>query len=305
MEYDNPHHHMVAAGVTAGLVGKAAYHNSHHAYPQSKKRKEEHGMEPHGHGNTPATGTEQAGYIPRYVPVNFPDKFTIKEKFCELYEFRSAAQSGGVPTQAWALWNTNSTFAVLNTSTNVGTNLATGHSQPNQRDNWTAQYGYYRVESMDYRIHCTALEAQTFTETAAPGPYAYATAVSDGILTLMPTQTASDVTNSGMEALWEQKQSQNHYIQGRSGGTSNHHVFHGTINPEDYDIDPITTAGDETWTAIGTSPTQPRLLGLSLTVGNIHNTISLLPECAVNVFVEFTFTVQYAGYKTNLRQASS
>ena len=116
-----------------------------------RKRKEEHGMEPSGHGNTPATGTEQAGYIQRYVPCNFPDKMTLKAKKIQtgvLYGSGGAAN----PTWSYLAINTNSIKTFLKNSFGF-TSTQGSATQPNQVTQWTGVWGYYRVQQMEYKSH--------------------------------------------------------------------------------------------------------------------------------------------------------
>lgn len=276
------------------------------AHAQKRKHTEEHGMESVTHGNTPATGTGQANYIEKYVPVNFPDKFTVKEKWCDSYVLRTTGVAASTPSSGYIIWNINSINPYSSSANSKNINAFATH-RPNQYNNWAAQYGYYRVENFEYKIHCSNMENAQFIETTTPSPGTFvgATAQSDVILTLMPTQTDSDLSTI-QNQLWEQKEANNVYLQGRSPGSSKtFHTFHGNLCSEDYDIDPLTTAADETWTAVGSNPATAKRLTLTATVASPYNTVALLPEAGVLVFVEFYITIQYAGYKPTLRQAIS
>lgn len=280
--------------------------NTGEAHAQKRKLNEEHGMESVEHGNTPATGTGQAHYIEKYVPVNFPDKFTVKEKWCDAYVLRTTGVAASTPSSGYIIWNINSINPYSSSSDSKNINAFATH-RFNQYNNWSAQYGYYRVENFEYKITCSNMENAQFIETSTPSPGAFvgATAQSDVILTLMPTQTDSDLSTI-QNQLWEQKEAHNVYLQGRSPGSQKTlHTFHGNLCSEDYDIDPLTTAADETWTAVGSNPSTVKRLTLTATVASPYNTAALLPEAGVLVFVEFYVTVQYAGYKPTLRQAIS
>lgn len=268
---------------------------------QTRKRR---AVEPHGHGNTPATGTELAGFIPKYVPVNFPDKLTVKLKYADSYVFRSAATAGTKAVPFYATWRTNSIFQVEAGSSGA---LSFGAHQPNQRDNWAAQYGYYRVTNLQYSIKCQNLMNNAFVETAnPPGAFTGQVNVSDAIVTLAKTQTFSDIQSTAASAKWEQKISDNILLGARAGGSvTSYHHYHGHVKPEDYDMDPNTTAADETWTAVGVSPSQNRWLILSGEPAVPFTTAALLPEIGVLAFIEFEFTVQFAGYIPALRQTQS
>lgn len=269
---------------------------------ERKKAHEEAGMEPKGEGNTPATGTKQMGYIAKYVPRNFPDKIVIGHRYCSTYDLRSIQQAATVPTKSYVVFNTNSTNNVQNTLVSGAVNPTNGAHQPNQRDNWSAQFGYYRVE--EFRIKISASNVSSFTSNE-PG-ITNTIYVTDGILSFQKTQQITDVSTGLQENLWEQKQVHNEYIQGRSAGAQKTYIeYSTTISPEDYDMDPVTTAGDETWTAYGSDPTQPRLFAISLFPAFPSNTVAELPEVAVILFVEIELIVQWAGYKPALRQAAS
>lgn len=308
-----------AAGYAAPLVQSAitSYYRSNKAGAEpsqsnspaepedmsKRKATEEHGMEPHGHGNNPAAGTLQANYIQKYVPRNFPDKQTVDLRFCNAYTMRTAATAGALSTAAYLTWRTNSMNGLeFATSGAVFNNLATSH--PNQFTGvWKTLYGYYRVEQFKFKIHVSNIANSQFTETAAPA-FTGNGAMSDAIVTLLPTQTSTDLSAVSQQAAWEQKESHNIYLQSRSPGSlKSYHCFAGVINPEDYDIDPITTGQDETWTAVASNPTLSKLIGLSVCPAAQYTTTALLPEVILNVFVEFDITVQFAGYLPALRQA--
>lgn len=268
-----------------------------------RKSREEHGMEPHGHGNNPAAGTLQAPYIEKFVPRNFPDKTVVKLRYCDAYTMRTAATAGALSSAAYLTWRTNSMQGLeFATSGAVFNNLAT--SRPNQFNGvWKTLYGYYRVEQFEFKIHVSNLGNAQFTETAAPA-FTGSAAMGDAIVTLLPTQTGTDLSAVSQQAAWEQKESKNVYLQSRSpGSVTSYHCFTGVINPEDYDIDPITTGQDETWTAVATNPTLAKLIGISVCPAAQYTTTALLPEVIINVFVEFDITVQFAGYLPALRQA--
>lgn len=291
------------------LTGGAILGNIYNSMNKGAKRakKEAHGMEPEGHGNAPATGTHLAGYIEKYVPVNFPDKFTVKQKYTNSCIMRNTNSNAVGPTIVYSVINTNSIFQVLASSSGVLQSLPNSHKQ-NQHDNWTAQYGYYRVTEMEYKITCT--NVSNFTATGAgitpPGAFTNAIELADAVVTLLPTQNITDLNLGYIEEIWEQKQAHNVVLQARSPGATNTiHCFQGTICPEDYDIDPVTTAGDETWTAVGANPSQGRYLGLSVTPLLPYQTTGTLPEVGIAVLWECEYTVQYAGYKPALRQAVS
>lgn len=294
---------------TFNSAGHSALGRAHHEVTNDpdvkehkRKRAEEAGMEPKGEGNTPATGTKQLGFVEKYVPRNFPDKFVIKERYCSTYAMRAVQQAAGVPTLSYIVFNTNSNFAMQSAFTNITVNPTAAGHQPNQRDNWAAQFGYYRVEQLKYRITVSNIAGQAFIFTG----YTNSVAVSDVVVTLMRTQQITDISGTNQESLWEQKEADNVYLQSRNpGSTKTMHTFNGDINPEDYDIDPITTAADETWTAVGSNPATARLLSLSIAPAFPSNTTALLPEVVVLAFIEFEQTVQYAGYKPALRQTTS
>lgn len=272
-----------------------------------RKRTEEHCTEPHGHGNTPATGTEQAGYVQKYVPCNFPDKLTVKLKYCNNFAVRCQTTAGSANSAlAIVMFRTNTMNGVLHTGVSTGTLQGLNH-HPNQFNVWSTLYGYYRVEQFEYRIHCVNTGQATFTETAnPPGAATNAQAMCDALVTVMPTQNTSDFSSvTSNMALFEQKQAHTVVIPGRVGGAHPEHVFRGVINPEDYDVDPITTAQDETWTAIANIPAVGKYLGVGIAPLSPYNTTSLLPEVCMQVFVEFFITVQFAGYLAANRQATN
>lgn len=278
-------------------------HCSTHAEPSAHAE----GTEPEGHGNAPATGTHIGGFVEKYVPVNFPDKFTVKERYCDSWVMRSTANAASNPSRAYIIWNTNNCFLPLNASLFAKQNLT---HRPNQRANWAAQFGYYRVVDFTYKITVTNISAGTgFIETASPpGTFVNPVYVNDCIMTLQKVQIATDVNSSTVEqeSQWEQKTSHNEYLQSRSPGSlKTIHVFTGDVKSEDFDMDPVTTAADETWTAVGISPNTTKLLGLSCNIVSPYNTAALLAEVGVQVFAEFTYTVQYAGYLPGLRQVTS
>lgn len=286
------------------LAGHAGNVNKDEDVAAHKRaRKEAKGMEPTGHGNAPATGTHLEGFVDRYLPCNFPDKLTLKQKYCNTHVIRNVATAGTLAGAQYILFNTNSLFSVFGTTGQVINGFSTGH-QPNQRDNWTSQYGYYRVVEFEYKLHCVNVTTLTTVQTATPA-FANAIVNGDAILTLMKTQQVTDFSSTSNAALWEQKLAHNHVLPARVGNGNPSHTFHGTVCPEDYDIDPVTTAGDETWTAIGSNPSQSRFLGLSVAPLLPYVTAGTLPEVGVAVFVEIVMTVQYAGYLPSLRQAIS
>lgn len=273
-----------------------------------RKKREEHGMEPSGHGNTPATGTEQAGYIQKYVPCNYPDKLTLKSKMIQtgvLYGNGGATN----PTWSYIAINTNSmktflknSFGYISTQGNI--------TQPNQFTQWNGIYGYYRVQQMEYRI---TFENVASTLTVTPTTTTLAQYGNSAIVGTLPTQTQSDLTspsaatNVGYLKAWEQKQAKIHYLPGHnvgSSGTITH--MSGCISPEDYDIDPLTTAADETWTAIGSDPATPRLLGVFASAAVPWNTgnADKTNLHAVQVLIECIYTYQLAGYYPSLRQTA-
>lgn len=287
------------------MQSSALGHPKEEAHGGKRKRREEHGMEPAGHGNTPATGTEQAGYIAKYLPVNFPDKFTIKERYVNVYDMRSITTMASVATPAVIGWRMNSCFAP-EAYASANALSAYGH-RPNQRANWATQYGYYRVESVSYKLTCVNSSASAVATTQnPPGTFNGNQSISDAVLTLMETQTASDMTNTSQISMWEQKDAQNVVLLSRLAGHDKAtHVYKGVVNPEDYDIDPLTTAADETWTAVGANPATVKNMYLAVQPLNPTNTVALLPEVGVLVYAEFYFTVQYAGYVPGLRQVTS
>lgn len=272
------------------------------AHGQKRSRHEQSGMEPSGHGNTPATGTKQEGYIERYVPVNFPDKITLKLRYCNSYTMRSIATAGTAAVPATIAWNINSMNAIDSLQAGVFTGLTGTH--PNQFNGvWKTLYGYYRVCQLDYKIECSNLSNTQFTETAISATNT--AAMSDAIVTLLPTQTNTDITVTGQKSTWEQKEAKNVYVQARSpGAIKSYHCFHGTVCSEDYDIDPVQTAQDETWTAVANSPATTKKLGLLIVPASQFTTAALFPEVQMQVFIDFTFTVQLAGYLPTLRQAT-
>lgn len=264
---------------------------------RSRKGHEQATEEPAGHGNTPATGLKQKGYLPRYVPVNFPDKFVVKERYCNTYMVRSAATNAVAAQSGYIIWKTNSNFAVDNSSSGA---LAYGNHQPNQRDNWAAQYDYYRVEELHYKIHCI----NTAAASATPTGYTSGINYNDAIVTLLKTTNTGDFKDGPNK--WEQKIAHNVVLTSSNGGKINaQHTFEGTIYPEDYDIDVAITAGDETWTAVGSSPAISRYFGISVEPLNPNTVTGALPEVSLNVFIEFMYIVQYAQYKPALREAAS
>lgn len=276
-------------------------------HAQKRKHNEEHGMEGVTHGNTPATGTGQAHYIEKYVPVDFPNKFTVKQKWSNSYILRATATAGSTPTKAYVIFRANSINPYASSTNSIALDAFGTHRQ-NQYNNWAAQYGYYRVENLEYRICVSNLENAQFIETATPSPGTFvgATAQSDAIVTFLPTQLDADISGPLNYGHWEQKEAQNVYLQARAPGSSKtFHTFHGNICPEDYDIDPLTTAADETWTAVGSDPSTARRFGVIVNLASPYNTAALLPEVGVLVWVEFYYTIQYAGYKVALRDATS
>lgn len=273
------------------------------AHGEKRKRGEEHHMEPHGHGNTPATGTLQANYIEKYVPVNFPDKIVLKHKYINRYVLRSTALTGVTAAPATVAWRTNSIFAPDLTASSPNVTNFAAH-QPNQRDNWAAQYGYYRVESLDYKITILNTSVQTQLLTS-PSGFVGAQSTGDGLVSLIKTQTATDYTTPGAEAEWEQKTVQLAVLPARLGGGSNMVCFHGTVNPEDFDMDPLSTAADETWTQQGNNPATIKNMAIQLCPFNPTSTIALLPEVGAMMMIEFVYTVQHAGYLPGLRQVLS
>jgi hypothetical protein len=273
-----------------------------------RKRHEEHGMEPTGHGNTPATGTERQAYIERYLPVNFPDKFTIKSRWSNSYTIRNAATSNTAATYSGIVWNTNDPHDMESTVSGAisGTFHPLTLTKPNQfNGTWSAIWTYYRVESLDYKIHVSNIGMGTGqTQTAAPA-FTGPGACNDAIVTLLKTQNATDIIDTQQNATWQQKQAHNVYLQSRTpGALKTYHCFEGSINPEDYDIDPMQTAQDETWTAVGSNPVPDRYLALAVYPASQYTTASLLPEAIVQVFCDFTVTIQLAGYNASTRQTA-
>lgn len=266
------------------------------------------GLEPHGHGNTPASGLKQDNYIDRYVPVNFPNKMVLKLRYCQSSYGRSITTSAGVATPFYQIITANNVYNPWGANAGVTSGAQGGH-QPNQRDNWAAQYGYYRVESMDYEI--TAINtSQNTTTTTQPSTFVNPQSIQDAIITVQKTLNTGDTTTVSQFAKWENKISHNVILcsankYGGSHGVSNSHVFRGTINPEDYDMDVTTTAQDETWTAVGSNPSVGRYLIISGEPLNPTNTVALLPEIGITFFVNLTFTVQFAGYLPSLRETPS
>lgn len=271
-----------------------------------RQRKEEAGMEPKGHGNAPATGTHLAGYVEKYVPRNFPDKFVLKQRWVGSFVVRNAPTAGTPAPVQYILFNTNSIRQMYGATSGVLCDRAST-TRPNQYTNWSAQFGYYRVTEFDYKLTCTNLCNAFQIQTASPpGAFTTSVASSDALLTLMKTQAATDFSQCQQEELWEQKLAHNVVLTQRAGGTTaSQHVFSGTVCPEDYDIDPVTTAGDETWTVVTANPTQARYIGLSVQPLTSYSTAGLLPEVGVSVFAELQVTVQYGGYLPALRQAIS
>lgn len=308
--YGTVHSRMEAAhAVAQGYFGPSQSNLHDRATMAHKRARHEpdvhaEGMEPEGHGNAPATGTHLGGFVEKFVPVNFPDKFTVKEKYCSAYMMRSTGVAGTTPTQAYIVMNTNSNYAPINSTTN-SLAIPNGAHQPNQRDNWAAQYGYYRVTDFEYKISCSNVSNVQFTETAGV-TFVNPIVVSDAILTLQKTQTISDITSTTQETLWEQKQCHNVFLQARSpGSVKTYHEFTGHIKSEEFDMDPLQTAADETWTVVGASPATNKLLALSMVVLAPETTVALLPEAGVLVFIEIVQTVQYAGYSPSLRHTMS
>lgn len=266
------------------------------------------GMEPHGHGNTPATGLKQDNYIEKYVPVNFPNKQVLKLRYCQSALARSTAVVSSTPDPFYQVITSNNIFGPWGTSHNISVGASPSH-QPNQRDFWATAYGFYRVEALDYEItviNCTQV-TQTFT---TPGTFVNAINAGDAVITLQKSLALGDTTATNNYAKWEQKVSNNVVLcsvgkHASSHGISNSHVFRGTLNPEDFDMDVTTTAQDETWTAIGSNPAVPRYLMLSGEPLNPTNTVALLPEIGCTILFNLTFTVQFAGYNTSLRQTPS
>lgn len=271
---------------------------------QKRKKREEHGMEPVGYGNTPATGTEQHGYVEKYVPYNFPNHITLKLRYCNAYYMRSAATVGTAATPAYFAIRTNSVFAPESGLT-AGTLVGYTH-QPNQRDNWAAQYGYYRVENMEYKFTCkNTANNNTLTTANPPGAFIGNQAIQDAVVTIGKTMTSTDYTGTQQVAMWEQKSSANHVIPGAVTSSYAFRIFEGSINPEDFDLDISTTAADETWTAVASNPSINRYLFFCIQPLNPTTTVALLPEVGMNVFMELVFTVQFAGYLPGLRQTPS
>lgn len=273
-----------------------------------RKHGEEHGMEPHGHGNTPATGTVQQNYVEKYVPRSFSDKTVLKLRWVNAYNVANIGTATTV-TPSYFIWNTNSMVNVEPGASSHFTSMYPSNHHPSQFSNtWSLLYGYYRVECMDYTITV----ANTYQKLVTPSggiPEENA----DLIVTLLPTQNANDITVTTVSATqyptnqWEQKQSHNIYLQSRSpGATRTMHTFRGCINPEDFDIDPLTTASDETWTAVASNPSTARYLGITMINPTVYNTgtANLASGHSATVFVDFEFTVQFAGYKPALREAT-
>ena len=283
-------------------TGHKREHGELHHNPDAEAK----GMEPEGHGNAPATGTHIAGYVEKYVPVNFPDKITLKQRWTNNIIMRCAATAGATAADCHFVLATNDIHAPMSVTSNIYNPLGAGHG-PNQRTNWISQYGYYRVTQFDYRITVTNISGTTFTQTAnPPGAFTNPVQSCDGVFTLMKTQNSGDFLNILTDNLWEQKLAHNVVLQARSpGATKTMHIFHGTITPEEFDIDPVATAGDETWTSVGSSPATIKLIGGAITPLLPYTTTALLPEVGVAVFFDCTYTVQYAGYKTSLRQVAS
>lgn len=273
-----------------------------------RKRTEEHGMEPRGHGNTPATGLEQKHLIEKYLPVNYPNKMGLKLRYCQAAYGRSITTAAGMATPWYQTVTINNAFAPWGSQSGVSSGAAGGH-QPNQRDNWAAQYGYYRVQSLDYQITVINTSQNTATPTQ-PGTFTNPQSIQDAIITVQKTLNLNDTQSVNSSAKWENKLSHNVILcsankYGGSHGVTNSHIFRGTVNPEDYDMDVTTTAQDETWTAVGSNPVVGRYLILSGEPLNPTNTAGQLPEIGITFFVDLTFSIQFAGYLPGLRQTPS
>ena len=295
--------------MATGDPGVAQMMRMHHEEYRGSKRKkqEEHGMEPSGHGNTPAGGTSQAHYIEKYVPVGFPTKLVLKLKYTDQVQMRSIGVAGATPNTSFVIYNTNSLTPLKSTSTNALSVNSGGHHL-NQSANWIAQYNYYRIENCEYKITCYATaNAAVSTTQNPPGTFVSAQQIDDCVVTLGKTMQLTDYNSTSPQAVWEQKSSNNQTLGSVLGGKKNSCVFEGTVNAEDYDVDVSTTAQDETWTVTTgyASPSVGRYMALVLAPLCPNNTAGQLPEVGLNVFVEMTYTVCFAGYKTSLRQAVS
>jgi hypothetical protein len=299
-----------AAGVGSRHAWEAAKHvykhgkAEYHKYMESgtkRKHHEEHHMEPHGHGNVPAAGLEQKGFLPKYVPVDYPTQIVLKLRYCQTYQLRSVATAATAAVPCYQAWKTNDIFAPESGNSGV---VSGGAHQPNQRDNWAAQYGFYRVEQFHYKIKVINTASATVNGAVA---FTAGQSANDAVVTTMKTINTSDYTNTQQQSMWEQKFSHNKVCQSSNGGKghSNLITFRGCINPEDYDIDVETTASDSTWTAVGVSPGKPRYFALCGQPLNPTTTAAQLPEIGLNVFVEFTYIVTFAQYNASLRQIPS
>jgi len=295
----------------AGRVTRAAYEAAKGLYNEYKSQKRTYSQGPgdsrgnHRVMNTPATGTLEKPVIPRYLPVNFPTQHVIKQRFCEAFMMRSITTAAGTAAPAYVIFNTNSTFGMLNAAagmfSNAGANVFT-HNQPNQRDNWAAQYQTYRVDQFDYNI--------TFVNTSTGNPiltapaFVNGQAINDVIITTMKTLTATDITACRGSQLWEQKHN-NQIICESAGKGISKKIISGSIRPEEFEVDSAVPGQDTMWTAVGASPAITRLYGIMIEPLNPTNTVALLPEVGVNVFVEITLHVHYTSYSATLRQAIS
>lgn len=255
--------------------------------------------------NTPSMGTLLKPVIPKYLPVNFPTQMPIKLKFCDSIMMRSITTAAGSAAPAYVIFNTNSIFAVMASASgmvsNAGANVLS-HNQPNQRDNWSAQYSTYRVDQFDYKLTCCNTSTGNITLTAPA--FVNAQSINDAVVTTLKTLTNTDVTNCRGAQLWEQKHTTQTIIETAGKGRSIREIT-GSIRPEDFGIDTATPGQDPLWTAVGASPTITRLFGLMLEPLNPTNTVALLPEVGMNVHLEFTYHVHYGTYNTALRQAIS
>ncbi|KAF0698969.1 Aste57867_10437 [Aphanomyces stellatus] len=169
----------------------------------------------------------------------------ITHCYCSTYSLASIQQAATIPTVSYVIFNTNSVFALEKSKTLSVVNSTN-----------------VRVNSFKYKITAANTSQQGYF---APTNFTNCTSNRDAILTILPTQNTLDISNANQEEIWEQKHAMNHYLLVRLGGSNNAiQVHHGEICPEDYDLDPGATAGDETWTAIGSNPTQGRYLGILL-----------------------------------------
>lgn len=233
-------------------------------------------------------GAEQVGQglqvtVPRNIPHGYNNTYTVRLSYADS-RIIPVNIAGGYDTRTWSM---NSIYDPDVT--------ATGH-QPLMRDLWASQYDYYAVLACRYKIslYNTLYDSISYTAVGSA-----AQRVGGMAVTLLPTTNLNDISAMGTGLPFpaaEMKNTQTDVLWPEQAIT-----FSGELTPGDFLVDAKDEDSDNTWTAVGSSPSVQRYL--AVVINSLQSTTLTGQNKTLYAGVQVLFQLEYDVQFTQMNQS--